>query len=124
MTCATLLCAAGALPVFASISHHWDNSITFNSVAKPAFEHILDVVAGVDVQTAQDTAAVINSIAAAEIAYGAAIVKPVLITIETYDVVAHLSLSAFNTFFEEGVTAMQAELQSVSFTADPTPGFA
>ena len=67
---------AGGLPVYVSIGHHWDELITYGGVMKPAFQHILDMTSGVDIQTAQDTASVIAQISQEEVAYANAIGKP------------------------------------------------
>lgn len=43
--------AAGASPVFASISQHWSEPITFGGVTKPPYDHVINVVAAGDVVT-------------------------------------------------------------------------
>jgi uncharacterized repeat protein (TIGR01451 family) len=121
--------AAGTLPVYVSISHHWDNSIFYNGQTKAAYQHILDIVAGVDVQTAQDKVGPIANITEDEVCYANSLNKRVEITIETYDVVKNLGLSEFNTFFEEGESEMKKELAKLVYPAvtcpDPQPtGFA
>jgi hypothetical protein len=110
---------AGTLPVFVSIGHHWDNLISYNGQTKQAYMHILDIVAGVDVQTAQDQPDVIAAITKEEVCYAQSIQKPVHITIETYDVVKYLGLNDFNTFFEEGEIEMKRRLATLDYT---TPG--
>ena len=122
---------AGALPVYVSISHHWDDSITYNTQTKPAYKHILDIVAGVDVQTAQDGPTVIENISKEEVCYANSLGKPVHVTIETYDVVTHLGLNPFNTFFEEGEAGMKSALATLDYAgvtdpcSNPSPtGFA
>ena len=117
---------AGALPVYVSIGHHWDNLIAYPLPADPqkeAYKHILDIVAGVDVQTAQDNsgtgpdARAIERITKEEVCYANSLGKRVNITIETYDVVTNLGLNDFNTFFDEGEAAMKNTLASLDWTA-------
>lgn len=126
---------AGVVPVSASISHHWENVITYNELSKEAYKHILDIVAGVDVQTAQDDTdpLAIEIITKEGICYAASLGKPVQVTLETYDVVTHLHLNPFNTFFEEGEARMEQARDTLDYRApgvaapclDPLPtGFA
>jgi hypothetical protein len=116
--------AAGAIPLYADISHHWDNLILFNGSTKPAYQHIIDVTKGVDIQTVQDQAAVIVAVSADEVAYASSLGKPVHVTIETYDVVTHLGMQPFNTFFEEGAAKMKSELAGVTYPGVAHPNFA
>lgn len=113
--------AAGTLPVYVSISHHWDNGIFYNGQTKAAYQHILDIVAGVDVQTAQDQAGPIATITEDEVCYANSLNKRVEITIETYDVVKNLGLNEFNTFFEEGEAEMKEELVKLVYPAVTCP---
>ena len=115
-----------ATPLFVSISHHWDTPITYNSATKPAYEHILDIVAGVDIQTAQDRSTVIVTLTQDEVAYANSIGKPVHITIETYDVITHVdpSLNEWNTFFDEGEAVMKTELFAIDYATAKITGFA
>lgn len=112
---------AGTLPVYVSIGHTWNEPITFLGVEKEAYKHILDIVAGIDVQTAQDgrhdDPIVIEKLTKEEICYANEISKTVHITIETYDVVTHEGLKDFNTFFEEGEDKMKSKLASLDYTA-------
>ena len=115
------------MPLYAAISPHWDNAINFTDPLKPAYEHIIDETAGVDVQTAWEEAAEIVNRSEEEVAYGLAQNKPVLVTIETYDVVKNLSgsgLTERNTFFEEGADLMKRELARVSYPGQSQVDFA
>jgi hypothetical protein len=94
---------AGDLPLSVSISHHWNTTVVYGGQTKPAYQHVLDIVDGADVQTAQDCAATIVSISTDEVCYANALGKPVLITLETYDVVQYIpGMHEWNTYFEEG----------------------
>lgn len=115
---------APGIPVYADISHHWDNPINFNGSTKPAYQHIIDETAGVDIPTAQDQASVIVSISADEVAYASSRSKPVHVTIETYDVASHLGMQPFNTFYEEGADLMKSILVGVSYPGVAHPNFA
>jgi murein DD-endopeptidase MepM/ murein hydrolase activator NlpD len=125
---------AGTLPVYASIGHHWgsdpeDSLIPYNGSTKKAYEHIVDIVAGIDVQTAQDglhdNPIVIEEITKEEVCYANAVGKPVHVTIETYDAVSNLNplppeapeFFDYNTFFEEGEAAMTSKLATLDYTA-------
>jgi hypothetical protein len=113
---------AGTLPVYVSIGHHWDNFITYPAIGgthKRSYQHILDIVAGVDIQTAQDSPTAIVDITKDELCYGNSSGKPVYITIETYDVASHLGLNSFNTFFEEGEAGMQDTLGTLNYANAP-----
>ncbi|MBM81508.1 MAG: hypothetical protein CMJ78_13085 [Planctomycetaceae bacterium] len=114
---------AGSLPVYASISFHWDEPIQIDGVSRPAFQHIIDVVAGIDVQTAQDSATVIRRLTAEECQYATTHNKTCDITIETADVVRSIGLNDWNTFFEEGPEMMRTSLSEVS-TEFPSVAFA
>jgi hypothetical protein len=125
---------AAGIPVFAGISHHWgadatDPIIVYNGQGKRAYEHILDIVAGVDVQSTWETATEIANRVQDEVCYANSVYKPVHITIETYDVVTHVAgPDERHTFFEEGKAAMKDELDSLAFpgaVCTPQPsGFA
>ncbi len=123
---ANAVASAGALPVYVSIGHSWDHLIAYplpTDPQKEAFKHILDIVAGVDVQTAQDNsgtgpdARAIERITKEEVCYANSLNKRVNITIETYDVVTNLGLNDFNTFFDEGEAAMKNTLATLDWTA-------
>ncbi|MGB4979574.1 MAG: Ig-like domain-containing protein, partial [Anaerolineae bacterium] len=111
--------SAGFLPVYVSISPYWNTAIAYNSQTKPAYKHILDIVAGVDVQTAQDTASAIKSITQDEVCYANALGKQIHVTIETFDVVTYLGLNPWNTFFDQGEAAMHAVLATVNYAGAP-----
>ena len=89
---------AGSVPVYASIGWHWDDLITFTSpapfvtggpltVVGTAYQHILHIVDGVDVQVAWSSAgggaATIADRARAIVDFASFIDKPAWITIET-----------------------------------------
>lgn len=111
--------AAADLPLFVSIGHHWDTPIEYPSggTTKPAFEHIIDITAGVDVQTTWDeTIPDIGHRAGDEVRYAVTHGKEGHITIETYDVLTNLpdpELTERNTFFNEGCIVMRQRLDGV-----------
>jgi len=105
---------ARRLPVFASISFHWDHPIEYAGITKPAYQHIIDTVAGVDIQTAQDSAAVLRKLTCEEVAYANAAGKPCHVTIETSDVIHSAGLNEWNTFYDEGENVMQTTLSEFS----------
>lgn len=112
---ADAVAAAAGVPLFASISFHWDTPIRYGGSRKAAFSHIQDLVAGVDVQTAQDEATVIADISKEEVCYGDTISRPTWVTIETFDVVHELGLKEWNTYYEEGEAAMMADLSHLTY---------
>jgi hypothetical protein len=122
--------AAAGLPVYASISHHWgadpeDPLIFFNGAIKPAYQHIIDITAGVDVQTVWDEATEIVRRAVDEVNYARSVGKKAVITIETYDVVQNIpGLTDDNTFFEEGAAEMRAQLARIPGLGIDEPSFA
>ena len=84
------------LPLFASISWHWgslnadepDQPITFNGNQKFSYQHILDIVDGVDIQTiwsGNDAEIEIPRRTKPIIEYARSLGKPVWITLETSD---------------------------------------
>ncbi len=119
--------ACGALPLHVSIGWHWDNIISYRSQSKPAYQHILDLVDSMDVQTVFETAAQIVFRSKEEVSYATLLNKPVFPTIETQDLTGFsgwgVSLFEWNTFFEEGEVAMWTELAKVSFAPDTSTGF-
>ena len=113
----------GSLPLHVSIGWHWDNSIAYGGSTKPAYQHIVDLVDSVDVQTAFETADQIVFRAKEEVGYGALRNKLVFPTIETQDVAGVGGMSEWNTFFEEGESAMWDMLANVSFETGTFTGF-
>ena len=111
--------AAKGLPVTWSISHHWDNVIVFRGVAKPAYQHIIDLVAGVDIQTAADSGVEIQTRVADEVAYARAKGKSFFVTVETSG-----SADRSQSFYDEGIGPMRRELQKIRFAGVGSVPFA
>ena len=102
------------LPLHASISWHWgrndvpnpDQPIMYNDKQKFAYQHILDIVDGVDIQTAWGGANAIDAIlfrVLPIIKYAREINKPAWITIETSD-----QAPPNQTFADEGITNLES----------------
>ena len=113
-----LASASDTIPLYASISWHWgrtdvddpDSSIKYNDVEKYAFEHILEITDGVDIQTAWGGTNAVDSIlfrVSPIVEYARKINKPAWLTIETSD-----QAPPNQTFADEG----QAELESTMQT--------
>lgn len=103
-----------SLPLYASISWHWgrddvenpDLPIFHSNNQKPAFQHILDITDGVDIQTAWGGANAVESIlfrVTPIIQYARKINKPAWITIETSD-----QAPPNQTFADEGISKTES----------------
>ena len=111
--------ACGSLPLYVDIRHWWDNDVTYNTVTKKAYEHILDIVDGVCVMAYDDDSADIVSRATDEVSYANTIGKAVHVSVETNSGVAD-----DETFYEEGESQMKTALQNVTFGSNSFDGFA
>ncbi len=107
------------LPVYASISWHWgrsdteipDKPILFNGKQKPAYQHILDIVSGVDIQTAWGGPNAVDALlfrVRPIIKYARSIGKPAWITIETSD-----QATANQTFKDKGTAYLESTVQEL-----------
>ncbi len=103
-----------SLPLYASISWHWgrvdvedpDPPIEYADKQKFAYQHILDIVDGVDIQTAWGGANAVDAIlfrVSPIIKYAREINKPAWITIETSD-----QAPANQTFKDDGMTRLES----------------
>ena len=101
------------LSLYASISWHWgrvdvdnpDQPIEYDGKQKFAYQHILDIVDGVDIQTAWGCANAVDAIlfrVSPIIKYAREINKPAWITIETSD-----QAPANQTFADEGMESLE-----------------
>ncbi len=126
--------ACGSLPLHVSISYRWGTScddpgacITYHGVAKPSYQHILDQVDSVDVQTVFDVADVIRSRVQLQATYASQVGKPVWATIETQDLSLlpgwQTDFFAWNTFYWDGEAVMWDQLAQVSFAPFPFTEF-
>ncbi len=102
------------IPLYASISWHWgrndvpepDHMIQYNNMQKFAYQHILDIVDGVDIQTAWGGANAVDAIlfrVIPIIKYARNLNKPAWITIETSD-----RAPPNQTFADEGMTHLES----------------
>ncbi|MBQ8425617.1 MAG: hypothetical protein IJX17_06310 [Clostridia bacterium] len=84
-----------------------DDEITFKGITKPAYKHIIDIADNVTIMSYRDSAEKIYSVAKDEIEYAKSINKTLNLSVETSeneDIV---------TFFEEGKTILNNELNKV-----------
>ena len=107
------------LPLFASISWHWgrpdtdplDQPIMYDGNERFAYEHILDIVDGVDIQTAwagDDAGTVIPERTKPIIEYARSLDKPAWITLETSD-----RLSGNGTFNGQTIQNIENMAQNI-----------
>ena len=107
------------IPLYASISWHWgrtdvedpDSPILYNGVEKYAFEHILDITDGVDIQTAWGGSNAVDAIlfrVSPIISYVLKINKPAWITIETSD-----QAPPNQTFGDEGFAELESTMKTL-----------
>jgi IPT/TIG domain len=123
-------CALGALPLHVSISYRWGTipdvpgaCITYNGVAKPSYEHILDQLDSVDVQTVSDDVCTIQSRVQPQATYASQVGKAVWATIETQEPNSSNGLVSLNTFYSDGETYMWNTLAQISFAPFPFTEF-
>ncbi len=110
---------ASPLLLYASISWHWgrvdvdnpDQPIEYDGKQKFAYQHILDIVDGVDIQTAWGGANAVDAIlfrVSPIIKYAREITKPAWITIETSD-----QAPANQTFADEGMDNLESTTKAL-----------
>lgn len=102
--------AAGHVPIYAFIGWHWNEEVTWQGATKPAYEHILDIMSGVDISpgwgrdldNGGDTAIITRTTPVVQYAHSKK--KPAWITLTSKP---HAT-DPNQTFYDEGETAMHA----------------
>jgi len=98
---------------YPDIEFHYDipfwlnDEIAFNDENKPAYKHIIDIADKVTIMSYRDSAEKIYSVAKEEIEYAKSINKQLNLSVETSENEDNI------TFFEEGKTILNTELEKI-----------